>query len=303
MNIFQLECFLALSHSLNFTLTSEEMFITQPTLSRNIASLEQEIGMQLLIRNTKSVELTAAGETFAKRAAKMLEEYNRGIEEAKQARDGVTGKLRLGIQQDAFEPFIVDLIHIFQAKHPDIQLQLCPMSMSKLIQALDQGELDAIIAAGQPGLKNPGKMLLFERQECAVLPNEHPLALRESVLMEELKNERFVAMSPAASTSGHYLLLKYASDAGFAPNIVSLVDSVPAVMMQVACGVGIAVLYKDLSINSHDRLRFVPLKGVDTFKRWLMWDMDSHNPALDAIISTANEFSSKSLLSKKAFEE
>ena len=72
MNSFQAECFLALSKSLNFTQTAQEMYISQPTLSRNIAALEQEIGVQLLVRNTKSVELTAAGRHFAESCAFFL---------------------------------------------------------------------------------------------------------------------------------------------------------------------------------------------------------------------------------------
>ena len=61
-------------------------------------------------------------------------------------------------------------------------------------------------------------------------------------------------------------------------------------LMLVACGVGISILYRDLSVNAHDRIRFVPLDGVDTFKRFLTWDQDSSNPALSAFLRCTESF-------------
>ena len=72
-------------------------------------------------------------------------------------------------------------------------------------------------------------------------------------------------------------------------NIVATAESVPSLMMLVACGVGISVLYQDLAINAYDRLRFVPLEEVEKFRRYLMWDEESKNPALNAFIRCAEE--------------
>lgn len=290
MTIFQIECFLALSQSLNFRQTSEDLFISQPTLSRNIASLEQELGVQLLVRNTKTVELTAAGKRFSGSASDLLQRYQRSIEDAKQARDGRVGQLKLGIQMDTFEPFVVDLVNAFRAGHPEIELQLRPLSVSRLQRELNGGRLDLIIGSGESSLKHPGKLLLSERSECVVLPINHPLAEHESIRMEELREETFVSMSPITSASGQYLLLKYANDAGFTPNIAATAESVPALMMLVACGVGITVLYQDLAIHSRHRLKFVPLESVESFKRYLVWDEENRNPALNAFLRCAEEY-------------
>ena len=61
-------------------------------------------------------------------------------------------------------------------------------------------------------------------------------------------------------------------------------------MMMIACGVGISILYEDLSVNAHGRIRFVPLTGIPTFKRFLTWDQDSSNPALSAFLRCAEAF-------------
>ena len=188
LNTFQIECFLALSRSLNFTQTSEDLFVSQPTLSRNIAALETELGVQLLVRNTKSVELTAAGRRFAKRVASSIEGFQDAVEEARLARDGVVGSLRLGIQVDTFEPFVVDLVNCFRKEHPQIELKLRPMSISKLQRGINNGTLDLVIGAKETNLRHPGQLLLSERAECVALPAGHPLAEREILQMEELRD-------------------------------------------------------------------------------------------------------------------
>ena len=290
MNLYNLECFLALSQSLNFTQTASEMYITQPTLSRNIAALEQEIGVQLLVRNTKSVKLTAAGKSFAADCASILKQYSNSIENARLARDGITGALTLGIQQDTFEPFVVDIVRKFHSEYPNIRLQIKPLSISGLLNGLSSGKLDLMVGASTSEQEQFSQLLLSERQECAVLPVDHPLAEERALRMEQLNGESFVVISPAASVSGHYLLIRNTNKVGFAPNIVATADCVPAVMMLVACGVGISVLYQDLAVHSQGRVKFVPLEEVDPFKRWLMWDKENPNPALPAMIHCAAEY-------------
>jgi DNA-binding transcriptional LysR family regulator len=289
LNLFQIECFLALSESLNFTQAANNKFITQPTLSRNIATLEQELGVQLLYRSTKAVTLTAAGAAFAKDCVRLVEVWNESVEQAKSAQEGTTGVLTLGIQRDTFEPFTVDLVREFRAKHSGIELILKPLGVTQLPEGLNTATLDLIIADGMPPLQHPGRLLLSSRQECAALPIGHPLAERSELHMEELRQERFVAMSPNASSSGYQLLIQKAIEANFTPNIVAFSDYVPGVMMLVACDVGVSVLYHDLAVQTHDRVKFVPLVGVTPFKRWLMWDRSSKNPAVQVFVSFAEE--------------
>ena len=291
MNTFQAECFLSLSKTLNFTQTSEEMYISQPTLSRSIAALEQEVGVQLLVRNTKTVELTAAGKCFAANCLALMESYNRGITEARQAREGSIGHLKLGFQQDAFEPFIVDLVNDFQAAHPRIQVELCPRCMSDLMTQLNIGKLDCIVSVGETNLTHPGRLLLSERQECAALPADHPLADRSSINLRELQNERFVAMSPVASIPGFNLLQHYTRETGFTPNVVAFAHNVAALMMMVACHVGVTVLYRDLEIHVRGRVRFIPLEDITPFQRWLIWDRENPNPALKSFLACAEQHS------------
>ena len=114
--------------------------------------MEQELGIQLLFRNTKTVTLTAAGKVFAQECSRILETWNTAIERARNAQYGIIGTIKLGIQRSTFEPFIVDLIRKFKKEHPNIGVNLRAMSITDLLDGLTVSGLDFIIAEGTPSL-------------------------------------------------------------------------------------------------------------------------------------------------------
>lgn len=291
MTIFQLECFAALADSLNFTQTASSMFITQPALSRAISSLEQELNMTLLIRSTHSVTLTPAGKAFAQDCVSILKDYRQSIIHAKNAQEGHVGSIRVGFQRDTFEPFAVDFFRQFERENPDIALELLPLSPAGLPRALETGEADAVVAGGKlPRFEGARRALLASRKKCVVLAPDHPLASCKSLQMKQLRSERFIVMSRTASCSGHESIIHEAQMAGFEPQIVGQVDFVPSLMMMVACGRGISVLYKDLEDSCWGRVAFVPLEEVETLDRWLTWDAGNENPCLPKLCALARRW-------------
>lgn len=288
MTIFQLECFYALAQSLNFTQTANQQFITQPALSRSISSLEQEMNLKLINRTTHKVSLTPAGKVFAEECKKIIEAYQLGIQTAQLATQNLIGSIRLGLPIDSFEPLAVKLVQALTKKHSGIQVKLKFNSPSRLLRSLDDGTVDAIIASGQPR-KNPTKALLIDqRQDYIVLACNHPLAQREQITFSELSNENFVAISRASSEAGYLSILRHASKAGFTPKIISEAETISSLLMQVACGGGITVLYKEHQPASEGQIAFVPLVGEHYFNRYLLWNQDD-NPFLDAAIAIAKE--------------
>lgn len=290
MTIFQLECFCALAESLNFTQTANAMFITQPALSRAISSLEQELQMTLLQRTTHNVRLTSAGKTFARECEILLRGFRLGTTRARSAQSGKIGSIRVGFPRDIFETFVVDFLNMFRQKHPDIALELVPHSLTGLRNALVEKSVDVIITGGLPPADTTKKLLLACRQECVVLPLDHPLADRESIHMEELRDEKFVVMSRSISFSGYESIIQKALEAGFEAQIVAQVEFVPTLMTMVACGTGISILHRDMIASASDRIAFVPLENIPTFKRWLMWDESNENPCLAPLITLAEEW-------------
>lgn len=288
MNVFQIECFLALAEALNFTKAASSLYVSQSSLSRTISSLESELGAQLLVRTKRSVRLTEAGKAFAEECPGLVSVFRNSINKVRLTVDGKRGNINFGIQRDVFEYFSVDLIRDFQKEYPDIHIDIQPHTISDLLRRVSDGFLDAVIAAGDPPSSQIKRLLINIRQECVALPLDHPMANRLSIKMEELKEENFIAMSPMVSSSGYNLLIRHAFLADFTPKIVAHVDCVPSAMMLVACGKGVCILYKDLSAYAYDRIRFVPL-NVEPFERYLMWNGASQNPCLHLLTEFAQK--------------
>ena len=288
MTLFQLQCFVSVANTLNFTRSANELYITQPALSKSISSLEQELNLQLLTRSRRSVSLTAAGKLFAEECRKIISSFESGVTRAKMAVSGTIGVLRLGFQRDTFEPFTVDLVRSFSTRHPDITVDLVPCSPTGQIRGLEYGELDAIIAGDNATSFSPDNhQLLSSRVECAALPEGHRLAQRKFIRLEELKNENFITMSPSASRLGFESLIQKTMNAGFSPKIVAQVDHVPSLLMLIACGKGVSILYRNLEKNADGKVVFVPLEDVVPFRRWLIWNEANQNPCLKYLIQTA----------------
>lgn len=288
MTLFQLQCFVSVANTLNFTRSANELYITQPALSKSISSLEQELNLQLLTRSRRSVSLTAAGKLFAEECRKIISSFESGVTRAKMAVSGTIGVLRLGFQRDTFEPFTVDLVRSFSTRHPDITVDLVPCSPTGQIRGLEYGELDAIIAGDNATSFSPDNhLLLSSRVECAALPEGHRLGTRKFIRLEELKNENFITMSPSASRLGFESLIQKTMNAGFSPKIVAQVDHVPSLLMLIACGKGVSILYRNLEKNADGKVVFVPLEDVVPFRRWLIWNEANQNPCLKYLIQTA----------------
>lgn len=291
MTLFQLQCFISVAKTLNFTRSASELFITQPALSRSVSSLEQELNLKLLNRSRRAVSLTAAGQLFAKECQEIVSSFESGVHRAKLAVTGATGTLRLGFQRDMFESFTVDLVRSFRKAHPDIEVDLVPCSPTRLIRGLETAELDVIIAGDNaaPFTEN-NHLLLSSRVECAALPAGHPLSGRSSVRLEELKDEPFITMTPSASRLGFESLVQKTMNAGFSPKIAAQVDYVPSLLMLIACGKGVSILHRNLEKDAEGRVIFVPLEDVVPLRRWLIWNETGQNPCLKHLVETARQF-------------
>lgn len=288
MTIFQLECFWALAQSLNFTQAAAQQYITQPALSRSILALEQELGIVLVNRTRQRVSLTPAGQVFTAECRKMIDVYQSGVQRARLATEQLIGSVRLGVPNDSFEPLAVRLVRVVAARHPGVHIELKFNSPTALVRALDDDLVDIIVASGKPRTNGAQSILLQRREDCAVFPVGHPLAEREHVNFSELRHENFVVISRSSSVAGYESVITKASDAGFTPNIIWEADTVSSVLMQVACGMGVSVLYREHQRLCGDDVAFVPLTGCQPFDRHLIWK-DNDDPCLATVVSVAGE--------------
>lgn len=290
MTIQQLECFLALAERLNFTQTANDLFMAQTTLSRSISALEQELGMTLFRRSSRTVELTAAGRAFRDECAGVLDGYSRAVSAARMAEKGYRGELRLGVLHDTFDARAIELYRTMRSRYPEVRIDLREHNHSGLVSRLMGGETDAIIDFGSfEPMPEQEALCMSESRQCAVMPSDWDLARRDSIRVEELRGRPFVVMTQSASQPGYTFLWKTVTNAGFIPEVAAEAAHVPVLLMHVACGRGVTFLMDNIPNPDESLISFVPLEDVPASRQSIIWLKKNENPALPLLLNTARE--------------
>ena len=194
MEIHQLRYFCAVVRAGSFTRAAEQMGVAQPSLSQQIRALEKQIGTPLFERLGRSVRLTAYGEALRQPAIEILQQVADAESSLVNLKDGVRGRLRVGVVPTIMPYFVAPQIGEFLRRFPELDLQLVEDVTPALVDSLQVGDLD-IAVAGLP-LRNPDIVcceLLREPLYLAVA-QDHPLARKTAVELQELRNERFLLL-------------------------------------------------------------------------------------------------------------
>lgn len=188
MEIRQLKYFLKVAETLNFSVASRELFITQSTLSQQICKLEQELDMQLFERNSHEVTLTEAGihlQRYATRAVNAVDDCTQHIKDLK---DLLTGDLNIGVTF-SFNSIAHESVMAFLKHYPKVKLNICYKPMAEQMELLKRRELD-IVLAFKP-LENDPKIesrTLFNNHLAVIARDSHPLMRMKLVSLDELKH-------------------------------------------------------------------------------------------------------------------
>lgn len=274
MQIKHLECFLALSETLNFSHAAEGMYITQPAFSRYIASLEDEMGVQLFRRDKRSVELTAAGRAFLPYAQKAVIACDIGLHTAKRITDGWSASISLGFIHDTRNESFPAFAAQFAQEHPDTELQLLEFPYYELEQALRQKEVDAILGPMHAGYDSAeyGALEYGRLSYCVALHKSHPLADRRQIFPQEILHEPFVILMHSLIFSGFSNpILGICAQYGTTPNIVSRSKVLPSVLFKIACNQGISILTSASAAWAPPEVHFVPLADTEEYIQALIW--------------------------------
>ena len=237
MELRHIRYFLAVAEEKNFTRAAERVGIGQPPLSLQIRDLEREVGTRLFHRIPQGAELTAAGSAFFYLVQSMPAQVERAIQAARRAARGELGSLRIGFTaSSAFNPVVSGAIRSFRRAYKDVDLTLEESNTTRLVSALNEGELDAaFLRPGSAGLDEFQLRLLSEEPLLAVLPAKHALARRPKLKLADLGHERFVLFPREIGPTLFDTIALACREAGFqmrpgqtAPQIASIVNLVAA---------------------------------------------------------------------------
>ncbi|MDR1571981.1 MAG: LysR family transcriptional regulator [Clostridiales Family XIII bacterium] len=286
MTINQLEYFLTLARTLNYTKASKLLHLTQPHLSKTIVALEQEIGVQLLIRSKRGVRLTRAGEVFCAEMDSLLSRFGSAISKTREAYEGFYGIVDVGFLGTAMVRLLPSIVNRFRHEYPGISLNLLDYTYTTLQDALYADKFDVAILPDRElddavGLE---KKYLIADDMCIVVNSRHPLAERECVELYDLKNEPFIIMDPKVSVRDSNMVTAICLEQDFLPKIAMESNTLNNLLMMVECNMGISILAKHMAHMATENVRFINILGYENyFKLVCAWKKDK-NPCAQQFV-------------------
>ncbi len=190
-----LRYFLAVAQDLHVTRAAARLHIAQPALTQNIQQLEAELEVELFRREGRRLTLTEAGHVFVKEAEASLGQFEHAQQAARRAARGEVGTLALGFQSTAGLSVVPQLLQRFRTSYPDVDVLLREMGTSAQITALRAGELDVALMYSLGSEEFAYRELVPESLVIA-LPEDHPLAQRDSVALKDLSQEVLILPAP-----------------------------------------------------------------------------------------------------------
>lgn len=243
MELRHLRYFRAVAEELHFGRAAEKLHIAQPPLSQQIRQLERELGVSLLTRSTRRVELTAAGGAYLKRAVAILDAVDDAGQQAKRVAHGLEGHLTIGCVGSATYSVLPRLVRAMRDALPGVEMSIRgEMLAPAQIDALLSGDVD--IALLRPPVDHADIRCETLRRDrlIAALPAGHPLAERDVLGVGDLQDEDFISHAGQGRSVMSGLLNAVCADAGFAPRIRHEVSETSTLATLVAAGLGVAVV-------------------------------------------------------------
>lgn len=222
MELLQLAYFYKIAHTPTLTQAAAELHISQPALSKLIRGLEDEFHIKFFDRRGRYIRLNENGEIFLKYATRILNTVEDMRSELQDFRMREDLSLRVGVF--AGSTLFPDIISGFRKEHPNIKVTVVQHSFEN---SPGQNSLDLILQASSHMPSYPDCIRLMEEEILLAVPNTHPLRLRDSVTLTELKEENFISLS--AKKGLRIMMDEYCAEVGFQPNIVLESDD-PAMM-------------------------------------------------------------------------
>lgn len=286
-SIEQFREFLVLSEFLNFSAAAESLFITQPALSRHIAALERELDCRLFDRDTQSVSLTVAGKIFREQAAAIVGGYEDVCSRLRILKSGFSSRLRISYPVYAMHDFLGPVPEMFERSHPGVKLQYSIGDPNEAMLALTGGTADLAIVPkyAMPGCAKLCSRKIYTERLGVLLNRSHPLAEKEELSLEELRNETFFSVDNNYFRAAWRHVFSLCRKAGFSPAPPVLFNQMEALIMAVRRGDGIAVLGRHMRNQQSKLIVFRPLKGGDCVRDVCMWYRpDEPNEAIGQFI-------------------
>ncbi|WP_410770536.1 cidABC operon transcriptional activator CidR [Fontibacillus sp. BL9] len=276
MDIRQMQYLIEVARLKSFTKAADALFITQPTISKTIKGMEEELGVVLFDRVGKKVELTDAGQLIVSQAQQIVTSFHNLTAELDDLRNLKKGHIRIGLPPMVGSSFFPRVIGQFHQRYPEITIQLFEDGAKKVESDVADGLLEvgvAVLPTVQEGLRS---FPFVEEKLNLVVHPSHPLAERNQVDLAELASDGFVLFRQDFTL--HDRIIAECAIAGFQPHVIYESSQWDLISEMVAVGLGITLLPETICREiDKERVRILSLVNpVIPWKLGIIWREDRY---------------------------
>jgi DNA-binding transcriptional LysR family regulator len=240
MELWQLKYFLAVADELNYGRAANLLNVAQPSITRAVQGLVNELGITLLLRDKRRVELTPAGRVFADEARGLLAGLEMGVRQARRVERGEVGTLTIGFEGLSPFAFIPRAVQAFQARYPDVTVEFWEMPATDQAAALKDHRIEL-------GFVVPP------------MPAAHPLAQQLTVKIAQLADERLIGSSTLCSLINRPVMVAQLGAAGPGKQVAQVSDTQLRLCF-VASGLGLTLVPASAAELTLAGIKYRPLQ-------------------------------------------
>jgi DNA-binding transcriptional LysR family regulator len=295
MELRHLRTIAAVARHGSFTKAAEELYLAQSAISQQIRRLEQELGVEVFRRTSRSVELTAEGRVILGYAQRVLAEVDGLHSELEELTGLLRGQLRIGGVYPTGPYDLFGMLADFRAEHPGVAIHMVEDTQDGVLEALRADDLDCAFTALNPdALGNEfAATLLWEEEIVVALPAGHPLCARGQVTFEELAAEDLIAYRENSALRRR--LERTMAERGLEPRNAFICTEMGAVRGLASKGLGVAVIPRSIAEQPGPPIELRPIAPERlTWPVALVWRAARRQtPAGKAFLKLALDYAEK----------
>lgn len=290
MDLSKLKSFIVVAEELNFRKSAEILGMSQPPLTRLIASLEEELATPLFERTTRQVKLTGAGIFLLKESRELIAKADTLEKEVRAIGKLKSGKLSVGFSTTTFFANLPKIVSEFHTRFPKLKLELHQDSKAGILKGLRNGRFDVGFLEGASLEDGLSVQAVHDEALGVLLPKIHPLAKRKEIEFSDLNNETII-LHPRKDSSRFYdTIAQLFKQNNIKPKIY-LKNENESCPLLVATGKGLSLTIASSQNVAAGETKFVPLKKT-YLPVSVLWEPASQNPTLKTFLSFVIENSS-----------
>ena len=279
MELRQLNYFIAVAEERHFGRAAKRLHMAQPPLSQQIRQLEEQLGVKLLDRTTRRVDLTPAGQELLDRGRQIINEVETLKADVYQVGNGATGVLRVGFSGSATYSVMPRLVRHAKEQLPGVSLTLQGEMLTPAMEAgLRDHTLDAAILRPPVASQDIEYRIVGREKLVVAMPSDSPLASGRPVAANELQEQNFVSYPPGSAV--YRTVSEMCRRAGFQLRIAQVTHETSTMLSFVAAGGGIAVVPESVRALQLEGVLYADLEDSPVTEMAVAWRRDDRSALL-----------------------